>query len=150
MARLTPDQKEQILQRWRAGDTQGSLAKKFGISKSTVNAICKGVDQDNAEITNAQIKINHHLMMKPNAEANAILEIVDEKTQLIKFFKDSAVRNQQIANKIIEESGDDLNMMMVESHSRITKNNKETALGKQPDTAIQINNTNNPQEIIIK
>ena len=144
MARLTDDQRDAILQRWRGGESQNSLAKRFGCSPATVNAICKGVPQDNVEIVNAQVQINQQLMLKPNNEVNTIQQMVDEKTRLMKFFTDSAVRNQHKANHALE-TADELSLPLIESHARITAKNKETVIGKSPDTAIQINNNSESQ-----
>jgi hypothetical protein len=139
MARLSPEHRDSILQLWRAGESQNALAKRFKCSPATVNGICKGVVQDNAAIVNGQVLINQQIMLKPNNEVNAIHLLVDEQTRLIKFFSDSAVRNQHIANETLE-SATERSMAMIESHARTTKTNKETVVGKSPDTAIQINN----------
>jgi hypothetical protein len=47
------------------------------------------------------------------------------------------LRNQQLANQKLVA---DLSLAELESHSRITARNKETVLGKSPDTAVQVNN----------
>jgi len=143
MARLSLEQRETILNRWRCGESQNSLAKRIGCSTATINAICKGVPQDNAEIVNAQIQINQSLMNKPNDEVNAIRNIVDEQTRLLEFFNKSAIKNQHLANRVLDES-DELNMSVIESHARTTARNRETVLGKitpenQNNVAVQIN-----------
>jgi hypothetical protein len=143
MARLSVEQKELILNRWRCGESQNSLAKRFSCSPATVNAICKGVEQDNAVLVNTQLQINQSLMQKPNEEVNAIREIVNEQTRMLEFFNKSAIRNQRLANKILDES-EELNMAVIESHARTTARNRETVLGKvtpenQNNVAVQIN-----------
>lgn len=149
MARLTDEMREQIINLWRCGESQNSLAKRFPVSVATINKLCKGVLQDNVEIVNAQVQINQLLSQKVNTEVNAINQMVEEKTVLGKFFRDSAVKNQHLSNGKVDDlhaSGDGLTLNDLESHSRITARNKETVLGKSPDTAIQINN-NQPQRI---
>lgn len=144
MPRLTDDTKDAILQRWRAGESQNSIAKHFKCGKATVNAICKGVEQDNAGIVTAQVQINQILEHKPNNERNAIRELVDEKTRYLKFFNDSALKNQQLANERLKSL--ELTMQELNAHSAITQRNKETVLGKDITTAIQVNNhAGNPE-----
>ena len=144
MPRLTDDTRDAILQRWRAGESQNSLAKHYKCAPATVNAICKGVAQDNASIVKAQVQINQILNAKPNNEANAIREVIDEKTRYLKFFNDSALKNQQLANERLKSL--DLTMQELNAHSSITQRNKETVLGKDITTAIQVNNhAGNPE-----
>ena len=59
-----------------------------------------------------------------------------------KIFTDSALRNQELSNLTIEQSYNqgELSIGELKAHSDITAKNKETVLGKQPDTAIQVNN----------
>lgn len=143
MARLTPELKEEIVNRWRCGESQNSLSKRYPVSVATINKLCKGVPQDNIEIVKAQVQINQALSEKANSEVNTINQMVDEQTRLAKFFRDSAVKNQHLSNGKLEAlsvGGDGLSLNDLESHSRITARNKETVLGKSPDTAIHINN----------
>jgi hypothetical protein len=151
MARLTDEMRERIVNLWRCGESQNSLAKRFPVSVATINKLCKGVPQDNAEIVNAQVQINQLLSQKVNTEVNAINQMVEEKTVLGKFFRDSAVKNQHLSNNKIDDlnsSGDGLSLNDLEAHSRITARNKETVLGKSPDTAIQVNNNEAPRLVI--
>lgn len=147
MARLTEEQKEEIVNRWRCGESQNSLAKRFSreCSIATINRLCKGVAQDNAEIVNAQVEINQQLSQKCNSERNTITEIVDERTRHLLFFQDSAMKNQKIANDKIEEKAqkvgeDGLTLNDLNAHSQITSRNKETVLGKSPDTQVNVQN----------
>jgi hypothetical protein len=64
-------------------------------------------------------------------------KLVDERLRHTEFFNKSALRNQQLANQKLVA---DLSLAELESHSRITARNKETVLGKSPDTAVQVNN----------
>ena len=69
--------------------------------------------------------------------------LVDERTRHIKFFTSAAMTNTENAMLLPCESHQD--------HERLSNTilrSKETALGKQPDTAIQINNSAPPQIII--
>lgn len=84
---------------------------------------------------------------------SVINEIVDERTKHLLYFQNSAMRNQQIANELLDERAkskgeDGLSFIMLDAHSKTTLRNKETVLGKQPDTAIQINNTVPPPTTI--
>lgn len=67
-------------------------------------------------------------------------EIADEKTKHLLYFQNAALRNQKKADEMLEMSD---RIADVEAHSRITARNKETVLGKEPQTII--NNTNTQQ-----
>ena len=74
-------------------------------------------------------------------------KLVDERLRHIEFFNKSALKNQQLANQKL--SGD-LTIAEIESHSRITARNKETVIGRLPDTAIQFNQTTEQQPKTIR
>jgi hypothetical protein len=76
------------------------------------------------------------------AKVNAIVNAVDERTKHLLLFQNSALKNQQKANELLDLTDD---MKDIESHARITKTNKETVLGKDPETVI--NNANVQQEV---
>lgn len=132
-----------ILALWKAGKSQNQLALEFEVSPSIINKLCKGVPQDNVNIVNAQVSINTLLHDKSEYEVNAIHNEVEERTRHLIFFKNSALRNQQLANAQINEL---TKIQDLESHSRLTKNNKDTVLGKDLDTQINIQNNVNTLE----
>ena len=80
-------------------------------------------------------------------KVNAIVNAVDERTRHLIFFTNSALKNQNLANKKLTEN---MPIAELESHSRITARNKETVIGKTSDTAIQINNNQDPVKIVIE
>lgn len=143
MARQTnAELKEKVVTDWKKGVSQNDLAKMYGISKGTVNNWCKGVSQIIEPLVNAQVKINQELTNLTDRELTAFRNEVEERTKHLMFFTNSALKNQQLANRKLTQ---DAPITDLEAHSRITARNKETVLGKSPDTAVQINNEQ-PQE----
>jgi predicted DNA-binding protein YlxM (UPF0122 family) len=71
-------------------------------------------------------------------------KLVDERLRHIEFFNKSALKNQHLANQKLNAS---LSISELEAHSRLTAKNKETVVGRLPDTAIQINNNQTPSVI---
>lgn len=140
MAKITPLIKEQILAEYKAGKTQRRLALLYEVSPATINKICKGVIQENKEIVNTQVAIHQALSQKSEQEVNAINKEVKERTKYLVFFQKSALKNQNIANKKIDDGS---SLSELKDHSQITSKNKETVLGKDADVNIQNNNTNN-------
>lgn len=69
---------------------------------------------------------------------------------LLKFDKSTEL-SQTLADKLLMDAHKEkeLKLTDIDVHSRITGRNKETALGKNPDTAIQINNDKQPAMINI-
>ena len=74
-------------------------------------------------------------------------EIADEKTKHLLYFQNSAIKNQQKANELLESTD---SLADLDAHSRITARNKETVLGKEP--AAQITNAQQTQiqQIVIQ
>ena len=121
------------------GKSQNELAKKYEVSPATINKLCKGVTPKNIEQVNALTRSHIELATQSECEVNAIHKEVDERTKHIQFFTSAAVRNVQAAMQTPCEGQADLRMRA----DTILKG-KETALGKEPGTAIQINNSNAP------
>ena len=123
--------------------TLSQISEKVGISKSKISERAKkeqwergkNADYIEAKKTIAATKGNEKRMTV------AILdEIADEKTKHLLYFQNAALRNQKIADEMLEMSD---KIADVEAHSRITARNKETIFGKEPQTII--NNTNAQQ-----
>ena len=142
--KLTDKTKEQIIADYKAGISQNQLAKNYKLSPATINKLCKNIPQENIEIVNTlvntAIATNRALEGKSQIEVNSIERIVDEKTRHLLYFQNAALRNQKIADEMLEMSD---KIADVEAHSRITARNKETIFGKEPQTII--NNTNAQQ-----
>lgn len=79
MAKLTDDIKLKILADWKAGISQNQLAKKYDVSPATINKICKGIEQSNIHLVNAQVSVITELNSKSEYELNSINAEVNEK-----------------------------------------------------------------------
>lgn len=159
MARLTEKQWLQVRVDYEIhGMSYNQLIDKYQTSKA---ALSRRASQEKWQKGKAEQLINKktnaikelrecETLAEPLAEPEiiAINHEVKERLRLEKMFTDSATRNQQIADELLNEVRYDEDLKLkskisaVEAHSRLTKNNKETILGKNPDTAIQINNNN--------
>ena len=73
-------------------------------------------------------------------------KLVDERLRHLDFFNKSALKNQQLANLKLSA---DLTIGEIESHSRITARNKETVIGRSPETALQVNTTDSQPQLTI-
>jgi len=129
------------------------LADRHDVSVGFVAKHTKHLDNDVAEVVNAGVAYNKALseFSEHNEHlVNATKEVVDERTKHLMFFNKSALKNQQIANNRLKEKEHDIELSELEAHSRITARNKETLLGKSPETAIQINNTSNSSDYSVE
>lgn len=109
---------------WTEGKAQHIVSKKF-------NAI-KDLEETQQEMQ----QLNATQQVAVDAE-------VAQRLLHEKIFTDAALSNQKVANRNLEtwiEQEGVVDLEEVERHARITQRNKETVLGKNPDTAIQINN----------
>ncbi|WP_103600341.1 glutamyl-tRNA amidotransferase [Campylobacter concisus] len=149
--KLTDKTKEQIIADYKAGISQNQLAKNYKLSPATINKLCKNIPQENVEIVNTlvntAIATNRALEGKSQIEVNSIERIVDERTRHLLYFQNAALRNQKIADEMLEMSD---KIADVEAHSRITARNKETVLGREADTVINNANVQSEQKIIIE
>ena len=146
--RVTEEIKELVLADFHTGRyTQRELAKKHDISKSAVNNIVKGLKQKHKDKVDTQIAIITELSKESGQEMDAFKNAVKDVTKDLAFFQNSALRNQRLANGKIDE---DSELYDLKLHADITAKNKQSVLGKEADTQVNIqnNNQNNQQNDI--
>jgi len=149
LARLSNDAKEKILADFHTGAySQRELAKKYGVSTATINKITKGLEPKHKAKVNAQISLLRELSEESEHEVNAFTSVIKEKTKHLSFFQNAALKNQHLANELLESAA---SLQEIEAHARITAKNKETVLGKDIETQVNIQNNNqNNQANILK
>lgn len=126
---------QDIVADWRTGDfNQREIAEKRRVSLGTVNKLCKGVTQDNADIVNAGVQYKTGLAGQDERNVNAIMAVVDERTKHIQFFTSAAITNVKGAMGEPCEGQADYRMRA----DTILKA-RDTVLGRAPDVALQIN-----------
>lgn len=148
MARLTDETRAKIVDDFHLGKSQNWLATQYEVSPATINKLCKGLIPKYKDKVNTVSAIKSEILQESEYLVNTFDKEVNARTQHLLLFQNSALKNQNKANELLELTDD---MKDIESHARITKTNKETVLGKEIDTII--NNTNNGQfknEIIVE
>jgi hypothetical protein len=157
--RQKPGTDEEILADWDTGDysklhggtkTQSDLSYKHHCSIGRINKLVKGRTPQNLQIVNNLIYANQELANKNEFEVNAVNKVVDERTKHIQFFNDAAVLNVRDSLAAPCESQNDFR-----ARAETIAKGREVVLGKTPDTAIQINNTQqvraiNPETLTIE
>lgn len=129
-----------IVADWRTGAfSQQGLADKHKVSKGAVNKLCKGVAQDTASIVTAGVAYQVGLAGQDDRNVTAVTELVNEQTKHLDWLNKAALKNASEAMKL--QCNDQLDH--VRRSDTILKT-KETLVGKTPETAIQINNTQSP------
>lgn len=146
MARLTDETRAKIVDDFHLGKSQNWLATQYEVSPATINKLCKGLIPKYKDKVNTVSAIKSEILQESEYLVNTFDKEVNARTQHLLLFQNSALKNQKKANELLELTDD---MKDIESHARITKTNKETVLGKEPETIInnanatQINNENN-------
>lgn len=146
MARLTEEDREKMLADFHAGKSQREIARKYEVSQATVNKLCKGIEPKNVDKVNALTRIKTELAEQSVHEVNAVSTEVDERMKHILFFNNAAVRNVKAAMDLECST-----QFEIKARAETILKGKEVVLGKQPETAIQINNeTQHPKlEVVL-
>lgn len=132
--------KEAATLAWRTGQySQREIANKHHISTGAANKICKGKSQDMSAITTAGIAYHSALAGESSDVVNAIKNAVAEATMRLEILNEAAVQNVTQAMAAPCENQNDY-----KARADTISKAKETVFGKQADTAIQINNQQNP------
>jgi DNA-binding XRE family transcriptional regulator len=147
MAKLTDEIKDKIVSDFHIGKSQNFLANKYELSPATINKLCKGLTPKYKDKVNIASSIESEVLQESEYLVNAFKNEVKDKTHYLQLFQNSALKNQQKANDLLELTDD---MKDIESHARITKTNKETVLGKDPETVINNANVQQINEVIVE
>jgi hypothetical protein len=138
MGKLRDLDKQKILADFHSGATQGAMAEKYKLSKSTVNALCKGVAPMNVEHIKNIVKAEEALRNQHPISARVARDVIEEKLNAMEFFREASLT---IAKKALAKAEEDwVSMFDLEKAQNIIGKGKENVFGKSPDTAVQINN----------
>lgn len=148
MARLTDEQWQLARADYEVrGVSIRQLAKDYDVAPSTVSRRAnkegwiEGKTQHLVERkVKAVIELNETQQQMQHLNATEISVVDNEVARRLRYekmFTESAEKNQKLADQMLNSC---VEMKELKSHADLTAKNKETILGKQPDTAIQINN----------
>ena len=152
----TESQWEKAKAYYEAGMTLSQIKDKTNIARNTISQRAKREQWEhskNSEYIEAKIKVESQKGTILEQSGSVALNIADDiafnKAKALTLFQNSALKNQAKANELLELTED---MKDIESHSRLTKTNKETVLGKDPETVINNANVqeNKNLEIVFK
>ena len=133
---LDPAIAEAVVTDWRVGQmSQRQLAEKHKISLGMVSKLCKGVEQDAASLVNAGIQYRQALAAHDERIVNAVETEVDQRVKRQEWLNVQALKNVKQSMEARCEG-----QMDYQRRADTILKAKETVIGKQPDTAIQINN----------
>jgi hypothetical protein len=121
-------------------------ARKFKVSPPTVLNIKRTLT--NTEITLVEqgtaYKTGISEIRDEHPErAESIVEAVDQRTKDLDFFRRGSLLVAQVAIRKIQKESTDLPMSEIKSAADALGKAKENIFGKAPETAVQINQTNN-------
>lgn len=130
--------------------TLAQINQKTGISISKISEKAKKEKWEkgkNADYIAAKTTIAEKKGKERENIISVLDEIADEKTKHLLYFQNSAIKNQQKANELLESTD---SLADLDAHSRITARNKETVLGKEPATQITNAQQTQIQQIVIQ
>ncbi len=149
MARLTDEIRGKILDDFHLGKSQNFLANKYEVSPATINKLCKGLNPKYKEKVNTVSAIKSEILQESEYLVNTFDKEVNRRTQHLLFFQNSAIKGQQKANEMLDFVDDMKDLL---AYANLTKTNKETVLGKDPETVINnanVQQDNTPMQITI-
>ena len=133
--------KEKVVIDWRLGEmTQREIAKKYDISAGYVARLVKGSEQDCKQVVSKGIEYNQELAKFDDRMVNAIEREVLTKSAMLTTLNHYAMANANEAMTMEVKGMRDLNQ-----RAEVILKTKETVAGKSPETAIQINNNDQPR-----
>lgn len=136
---LTQELKDAILIDWRLGIlSQRDIADKHKVSKGTVGNICKGAERDAASIVGDGVQYKQGLAKFDGRMVGAIDATVND---LVRFEQISSERMERVARRAMEMLATADRTGDVKAVMDTLKVHREARLGKSPEVAVQINNS---------
>lgn len=150
-AKLTDNDKIRLKEDLLTGSkSMRELAKIYNVSPSAIQKYKNSLDSESVQIVNAGVAYKMGLSQIEDPKmVNAIVNAVDDKTKHLLFFQNSAIKGQQKANEMLDFVDDMKDLL---AYANLTKTNKETVLGKDPETVINnanVQQDNTPMQITI-
>ena len=135
--------KDKVIIDWRIGElSQRKIAEKYGISHAYVAKLTDGISRDCEQLVSTGVEYRQGLAKHDEKLVSAIERTVITKAALLETLNHYAMEN---ANQAMQMTTD--NMRDLNQRAEIILKTKETVAGKQPETAIQINQAQQPTEI---
>lgn len=141
--KTTQNEWDKCREYFEAGLSLSQIVDKTGISKTQISkrsnaeGWSKGTEKEQLIADAVKIKAAKGTLTEQALAVHN--EIVDERTKHIQFFNSAALKNVSYAvKKISADTTHAEHRMLADTIAK----GREVVLGKTPDTAIQINNTN--------
>lgn len=147
MAKLTDELRSKILDEFHIGKSQNQLAFEYEVSPATINKLCKGLTPKYKEKVNIASSIKSEVLQESKFLGECFDKEVNTRTKHLLFFQNSAIKGQQKANEMLDFVDDMKDLL---AYANLTKTNKETVLGKDPETVINNANVQQSNETTIK
>lgn len=141
---------EKAMGYYEAGLSLAKIKDKTGIARNTISQRAKKEQWEHGKNSD-YIEAKEIIAIKKGTEKEQSIicadEIADERTKHLIYFQNSALRNQQIANKALEEMEKEPKpqdrLYAAATHATTTAKNKETVLGKEAaGTTVNVQNNN--------
>jgi hypothetical protein len=138
---VDPEKAKSIITDWRIGKfkTLTEIALFHRVSVGLVHKLCKGVEQDGISIVKKGIAYKQELAAHDEKFIHDVEELVHDKIQALIIIQNASMK---VTQKAIEKvSNAECTMLDLKLAQEIIGKGKDNIFGKQPNTAIQINNT---------
>ncbi len=139
---------------YEAGMSLSQIKDKTNIARNTISQRAKKEQWEhskNSEYIEAKIKVETQKGTILERSGTVALNIADDiaidKAKHLLFFQNSAIKGQQKANEMLDFVDDMKDLL---AYANLTKTNKETVLGKDPETVINNANVQQSNETTIK
>ena len=137
---------------YEAGLSLAKIKDKTGIDRSAISK--KAKSQQWQQGKNADyIEAKEIIAIKKSTENQQSLicadEVADERTKHIMLFNNATLRNQSLINKVQDQIEEDIKdqptmaagyINHINTASQVTARNRESILGKNPETQVNIQN----------
>lgn len=137
---IDSDTVKKIISEHRTGAySLGALATKHSVSKAFVHKTVKDIEQDlTPAIEDLSQRMADELSVYDSATVDAMTDAVAERTKHVHFFNQCAMKN-------VREAVEKLNENTTQAEHRLVAETilkgRETVLGRNPDTAVQVNSS---------
>lgn len=149
---LNEEQRQEVRTLFRSGQlTNTEIGKRYNVAHTTITRICEDTTRDLAQECTAKINSEINILQKTTPQESTIIaQLVDDKIKdEINANKYARYIMSRTMRKLNDADDDELTFNDLNIIQRQTQLFKDTTVGRQPTTAVQINNQATEPEILI-
>ncbi len=130
---------ESVLADWKSGKfTERTLARKHGVSPSTIHKLVAGVDKTLDALASRRVLIDQQVADLNEREKSIYEQLVEEKRQRARFYEQAHLLVSKTVVQKVQREGLGASFQDLNAAANALSKSQEALLGKHPDNVVNV------------